>query len=73
MSPDVLEQLELHGLFDAYSQRPHYQRNDYLGWIGRAKRSETRQKRVDQMLDELREGGVYMRMEHKPSAHPAQD
>ena len=39
-----------------------YQQNDYIGWITRAKRPETRQKRLDQMLAELQTGGVYMRM-----------
>jgi hypothetical protein len=30
----------------------------------------TREKRLDQMLDELKNGGVYMKMVHRPSAHP---
>ena len=51
-----------------YERRPRYQRNDYLGWIARAKRPETREKRIRQMLDELRSGGVYMKMEHPSSA-----
>jgi uncharacterized protein YdeI (YjbR/CyaY-like superfamily) len=45
-----------------YAARPAYQRNDYVGWITRAKLPETRQKRLTQMLDELEAGGVYMRM-----------
>ncbi|UVK50647.1 YdeI/OmpD-associated family protein [Mesorhizobium sp. AR02] len=49
-------------LMTAYEARPDYQRNDYLGWIGRAKRPDTRRKRLDQMLDELQRGGVYMNM-----------
>ncbi|WP_395448559.1 YdeI/OmpD-associated family protein [Aminobacter sp. UC22_36] len=49
-------------LLDAYEARPDYQRNDYLGWIDRAKLEATRRKRLDQMLDELEHGGVYMRM-----------
>ena len=32
------------GLMEAYRARPPYQQNDYLGWIGRAVREETRQK-----------------------------
>ncbi len=52
----------------AYEARPAYQRNDYLGWITRAKRPETRSKRLHQMLDELAQGGVYMGMRHNPSA-----
>ncbi len=51
----------------AYSERPAYQQNDYIGWITRAKRPETERKRLDQMLDELERGGVYMKMKHAPS------
>ena len=36
------------------------------GWITRAKLPDTRSKRLDQMLDELERGGVYMNMEWKP-------
>ena len=50
------------GLMDAYQARPIYQRIDYIGWIQRAKREETKQKRLKQMLDELKRGGVYMNM-----------
>ena len=68
MPGDVMQALSEQGLMDEYEARPHYQRNDYLGWIARAKQSQTRQKRIDQMLDELRRGGVYMNMAHPPSA-----
>ena len=50
-----------------YEARPFYQRNDYLAWIARAKREETRERRLAQMLDELEQGGVYMKMAHVPS------
>ena len=50
------------GLLDKYDGRPAYQRNDYLLWINEAKRKETKRKRLEQMLDELERGGVYMRM-----------
>jgi hypothetical protein len=64
--PDfILEALEKTKLFDAYSARPPYQQNDYVGWITRAKREETRDKRLDQMLDELERGDVYMNMAYK--------
>jgi uncharacterized protein YdeI (YjbR/CyaY-like superfamily) len=62
MPEDVGALLRERGLAQAYNARPAYQQNDYIGWIGRAKRPETRQKRVDQMLEELQAGGVYMRM-----------
>lgn len=55
------------GLMADYRARPAYQRNDYIGWIVGAKRPETQRKRLEQMLGELRTGGVYMRMSHPPS------
>ena len=51
---------------DAYQERPEYQQNDYLGWIIRAKRGETKQKRLNQMLDELEGGNLYMNMKWRP-------
>ena len=62
MPDNVRKALETHGLTDRYDQRPWYQRNDYLGWINGAKRVETKQKRLDQMLEELRAGDIYMKM-----------
>lgn len=61
--PDfVRDAIKARGLVAKYEARPAYQRNDYLMWINNAKREETRQKRLAQMLDELKAGGVYMRM-----------
>jgi uncharacterized protein YdeI (YjbR/CyaY-like superfamily) len=71
MPDDVEAALRAGGVLDAYRQRPAYQRNDYLGWIGRAQHDQTRDKRVRQMVDELREGGVYMGMAHAPSRRSA--
>jgi len=66
--PDFVEKaLREHKLLELYQERPAYQQNDYIGWINRAKQEKTRQKRLDQMLDELRKGGVYMKMDHPPS------
>lgn len=67
MPDDVRAELVERGLMDRYAERPFYQRNDYLGWIGRAKRRDTRRRRVEQMLEELEQGGVYMKMDHPPS------
>jgi uncharacterized protein YdeI (YjbR/CyaY-like superfamily) len=62
--PDfVREAIKARRLTAKYEERPAYQRNDYLMWINNAKREATKQKRLDQMLDELERGGVYMRME----------
>jgi len=55
-------------LLGDYQARPPYQQNDYIGWITQAKRDETKQKRLEQMLNELRTGGVYMKMDHPASA-----
>jgi uncharacterized protein YdeI (YjbR/CyaY-like superfamily) len=68
MPDDVFTALRENGLEQAYKARPDYQQNDYIGWITRAKRPETRAKRLAQMLDELARGGVYMNMAHPPSA-----
>jgi uncharacterized protein YdeI (YjbR/CyaY-like superfamily) len=54
------------GLMEAYRERPPYQRNDYIGWITRAKREETRRRRLEQMLDELERGDRYMKMAYRP-------
>jgi len=54
------------GLLKLYNARPAYQRNDYLGWISRAKREETKEKRINQMLTELKQGDRYMRMRWNP-------
>jgi uncharacterized protein YdeI (YjbR/CyaY-like superfamily) len=65
--PDYIrEALESRGVMEAYRARPPYQQNDYIGWITRAKRIETQEKRLNQMLEELEKGDVYMRMDWKP-------
>jgi uncharacterized protein YdeI (YjbR/CyaY-like superfamily) len=64
--PDFIrEALNERRLMDAYQARPAYQQNDYIGWVTRAKLETTRQKRLDQMLDELKGGKFYMNMEWK--------
>ena len=55
-------------LMEAYCNRPPYQQNDYLGWITRAKLKTTRERRLCQMLDELRQGDRYMKMACRPRA-----
>ncbi|HKJ38782.1 MAG TPA: YdeI/OmpD-associated family protein [Anaerolineales bacterium] len=62
--PDFIrDAINENDLMESYRARPPYQRNDYIGWITRAKREETKQKRLNQMLDELKKGNVYMKME----------
>lgn len=71
MSSFVRQALTSAGLMADYRARPAYQQNDYLLWINGARRQETKDKRLQQMLDELRIGGVYMKMPHLPSAKAA--
>ena len=61
----VNEALTQRGLMEAYRKRPAYQQNDYIGWITRAKRQETIEKRLAQMLDELERGDKYMKMTYR--------
>ncbi|WP_109709098.1 DUF1801 domain-containing protein [Faecalicatena contorta] len=56
----VITALDANGLWERYRLRPSYQRNDYIGWIIHAKREETRQRRLAQMLEELQSGDTYM-------------
>lgn len=63
--------LEERGLMQAYRDRPDYQQNDYLGWITRARRPATFEKRLSQMLDELEGGDRYMAMAYRPGRPPA--
>lgn len=55
-------------LLSAYSARPPYQQNDYVGWITRAKLEATQRKRLQQMLDELKKGDRYMNMPWRSSS-----
>lgn len=64
---DVEDALISSHVMDDYQNRPAYQRNDYIGWITRAALEATRVKRINQMVDELRTGGVYMKMPHPAS------
>jgi uncharacterized protein YdeI (YjbR/CyaY-like superfamily) len=64
--PDFIrEALAAKKLTVAYDARPPYQRNDYIGWITRAKLPMTQQKRLEQMLDELEKGDTYMKMAYR--------
>jgi uncharacterized protein YdeI (YjbR/CyaY-like superfamily) len=65
MPDDIRNLLTREGVMPAYNARPPYQQNDYIGWITRAKRPETRQKRIEQMLAELEAGNAYMKMPYR--------
>ena len=66
MPDEIKTALEKNGLMEVYLSRPPYQRNDYIGWITRAKRDETKRKRLIQMLKELQSNDAYMKMPYRP-------
>ena len=65
MPDHIRKALTDRSLMNAYNGRPPYQRNDYIGWITRAKLEATRQKRLEQMLSELESKDSYMGMAYK--------
>ena len=58
--------IEKEDLEDEYLSRPPYQQNDYVGWITRAKKNETKLRRLKQMIGELKLGNKYMNMDYNP-------
>ncbi len=60
----VKKALNENNLMEKYKARPAYQQNDYLGWINRAVQHETKMKRLNQMIEELKNGGLYMKMKY---------
>ena len=61
----IKKALKEHALVKAFDERPAYQQNDYIGWITRAKRQATIEKRLAQMLNELESGDRYMKMPYR--------
>lgn len=51
--------LKTNGLWDEYQTRPYFQQKGWVHWIEAAKHDETREKRKQKMLQELRDG-TYM-------------
>ena len=65
--PDFIDDaLKENKLDRLYNSRPAYQKNDYIGWISRSRTEKTLIKRLEQMLDELRQGDKYMKMKYNP-------
>lgn len=62
MRQEIKKILEKEKLMDKFKQRPFYQKRDYLNWVLQAKQEKTKQKRLNQMLEELRAGDAYMGM-----------
>jgi hypothetical protein len=46
-------------LTETYEERPQYQQQEYLKWIAAAAGPTEKQKRLDQMLEEIEKGGVF--------------
>jgi hypothetical protein len=60
----VKNALKKRGLLETYKKRPAYQQDQYLGWIDEAKIQDLKLKRLNQMLDELEKGGIFMEKEY---------
>ncbi len=71
MPGNVRTALEKRKLMDAYLARPDYQKDDYLKWIALAAGPAAKQKRVDQMLEELEKGNVFKGEPWTPPQKPA--
>jgi uncharacterized protein YdeI (YjbR/CyaY-like superfamily) len=59
MPGHVRAALQKRKLMEAFDARPAYQRDEYLKWMSSAAGPAAKQKRLDQMLDELENGGVF--------------
>ena len=72
MPGNVKGALAKHKLTDAYEARPQYQQQEYLKWIAAAAGPVAKQKRIDQMVEELGKGGVFKGEPWTPPAKPAE-
>jgi hypothetical protein len=59
MPGNVRAALEKRNLMEAYFARPQYQKTEYLKWIALAAGPAAKQKRLDQMLEELEKGNLF--------------
>ncbi len=71
MPGNVRSALVKRSLMDAYLDRPAYQKDEYLKWIALAAGPAEKQRRLDQMLAELEQGGVFKGEPYTPPAKPA--
>jgi len=70
MPGNVRGALAKRNLADAFRARPDYQRDGYLKWIAAAAGPSAKQQRLDQMLDELQNGGLFQGEPWTPPAKP---
>ncbi|HEY1557651.1 MAG TPA: YdeI/OmpD-associated family protein [Kofleriaceae bacterium] len=68
MPGNVSGALAKKNLMDAFRARPDYQQNGYLKWIATAAGPAAKQQRLDQMLDELQQGGLFQGESWTPPA-----
>ena len=59
MPGSVSSALAKKNLMEAFRARPDYQQNGYLKWISDGAGPAAKQRRLDQMLDELQKGGLF--------------
>jgi hypothetical protein len=59
MPGNVRGALAKKSLLEAFRARPDYQQNGYLKWIATAAGPTAKQQRLDQMLEELANGGLF--------------
>lgn len=61
--PEFIKRILLkHDLLEKYNSQIYTYRKGYVKCIEDAKREETKKRRIDQMIRELREGKAYMGM-----------
>lgn len=72
MPGNVKGALAKRDLLDAFAARPDYQRNEYLKWIALAAGPAAKDKRLQQMLDEVASGNAFKGEPWTPPAPVAQ-
>lgn len=70
MPGNVKSALAKRELTEKFRERPQYQQDDYLKWIATAAGPAAKQKRLDQMLEELEKGGLFKGEAWTPPAKP---
>lgn len=60
--------LKKKGLMKTYLKRPTQQQSNYIGWIEEAGKGKEQEKRLNEMLDELKVGDVYTETRSSQSA-----
>jgi len=71
MPGNVRGALQKRKLMDAYLDRPAYQKDEYLKGVAQAAGPAAKQKRLDQMLEELEKGNVFKGEPWTPPEKPA--